>query len=133
MLGATYYQYWKKEALPKYGLHAGDGTLPEEAYTIKERDFLIRLLPNSSANGLALNVGLSYELDPQLLIGMSNNYILIDLLEIKQHTCPHIAHIGVNAALIENYENSDILGKLGYLSQALPTLHNSKYLLEANG
>ncbi len=115
----------------------GDGTVREIADAVKERDVLIGILPSGSANGLALNLGIPDDLEGQLQIAFQEDHIVMDVLEIDGHTSLHIADLGVNAALIKNYEESEIRGKLGYLLQAVPTLANSKYpfqvTVEANG
>ncbi|MGB3151276.1 MAG: diacylglycerol kinase family protein, partial [Maribacter sp.] len=105
----------------------GDGTIREVADAIKKRDLLIGLFPSGSANGLALNLNIPEDLDTQLQIAMGDEFLAVDILEVGNQTCLHISDFGVNAALIKNYEESDIRGKLGYLLQAIPTLTTSKY------
>jgi len=86
----------------------GDGTIREVADAIKERDLLIGLFPSGSANGLALNLNIPDDLDTQLQIAMGDEFLAVDILEVGEHTCLHISDFGVNAALIKNYEESDI-------------------------
>lgn len=105
----------------------GDGTIREIADAIKKKDILLGILPCGSANGLALNLGIPDKLEGQLEIAFGTDYITMDMLDINGHTCLHIADLGVNAALIKNYEASDIRGKLGYLLQTIPTLATSNY------
>ena len=115
----------------------GDGTVREIADVVKKRDVFIGIIASGSANGLALNLGIPDDLEGQLQIAFQDDYIAMDVLEIDGETSLHIADLGVNAALIKNYEESEIRGKLGYLLQALPTLAASKYpfevTVEANG
>ncbi len=115
----------------------GDGTIREIADAIKNNNLLLGILPCGSANGLALNLGIPDTLEGQLEIAFGTDYIMMDMLEINGHTCLHIADLGVNAALIKNYEASDIRGKLGYLLQTIPTLATSNYpfqvTVKANG
>ncbi|ASV30761.1 diacylglycerol/lipid kinase family protein [Maribacter cobaltidurans] len=115
----------------------GDGTVREVVDAIKDRDILVGILPSGSANGLALNLNIPDNLEEQLKIAFGNAFIVMDILEVNGSTCLHIADMGVNAALIENYEESEIRGKLGYLLQAIPTLTKSKFpffvTIEANG
>jgi YegS/Rv2252/BmrU family lipid kinase len=115
----------------------GDGTMREVADAIKDRDLLIGLFPCGSANGLALNLGIPDNVETQMEIAMGNKHVNMDILEVEGNTCLHIADLGVNAALIKNYEELGIRGKLGYLLQTIPTLVKSKYpfevTVEANG
>ena len=115
----------------------GDGTIREIADAVKKKDILLGILPSGSANGLALNLDIPNDLEGQLQVAFNADYIAMDMLEINGHTSLHIADLGVNAALIKNYEASDIRGKLGYLLQTIPTLAKSNYpfqiTVKANG
>ena len=115
----------------------GDGTIREVADIIKGRDLLIGLFPSGSANGLALNLDIPEDVEAQVEIAFDENFVSVDVLEVGGHTSLHISDFGVNAALIKNYEESDIRGKFGYLLQAIPTLVTTKYpfalTVEANG
>ncbi|WP_028374902.1 diacylglycerol/lipid kinase family protein [Leeuwenhoekiella sp. MAR_2009_132] len=108
-------------------ISGGDGTIREVAEILKTKDLKIGLLPSGSANGLASNFNIPEKLQDQLRIALGNTYINLDIIEIDKITCLHIADLGVNAKLIENYEKSEIRGKLGYFLQAIPTLLNSDY------
>jgi len=108
-------------------ISGGDGTIREVADAIKGASVTIGLLPSGSANGLATNFDIPEHLDKQLAIALGEEYIDMDLLDIDGYTCLHIADLGVNAQLVENYEKSEIRGKLGYLIQAFPTLLNNDF------
>ncbi|MFI8379851.1 diacylglycerol/lipid kinase family protein [Leeuwenhoekiella sp. NPDC079379] len=124
-------------AIDRVLISGGDGTIREVADLLKTKDLKIGLLPSGSANGLASNFNIPEKLQDQLNIALGTNYINLDIVEIDEITCLHIADLGVNAKLIENYEKSEIRGKLGYFLQAIPTLLNSDYPfnveIEANG
>ena len=115
----------------------GDGTIREVADVIKGRDLLIGLFPSGSANGLALNLDIPEDVGAQVEIAFDENFVSVDVLEVGDYTSLHISDFGVNAALIKNYEESDVRGKFGYLLQAIPTLVTTKYpfalTVEANG
>lgn len=115
----------------------GDGTVREVVDAIKDKDILVGVLPCGSANGLATNLDIPDDLEGQLKIAFGEAFMVMDILEVNGQTCLHIADMGVNAALIENYEESDVRGKLGYLLQTIPTLAQSKFPffvhVEANG
>lgn len=115
----------------------GDGTVQLVAKVIKGTSIIMGILPLGSANGLALNLDIPPDIKEQVHLALYNKPIDIDTLIVNDTTCLHIADIGINAALIENYEQSQIRGKLGYLLQTLPTLWQEDYpfsfTIEANG
>lgn len=110
------------KAITKVLVAGGDGTIQIVAKAIKERDVAVALIPAGSANGLASNFNLPNTVAAQVDIAMGTHFIMMDMLSINDHLSLHIADIGINAALIENYENSAIRGKLGYALQTIPTL-----------
>lgn len=115
----------------------GDGTINLVAHILKDYDIPIGIIPAGSANGLAHNLELPDELEAQVDVALGSNFINIDHLKVNGHTCLHIADLGLNAELIENFENSNIRGKFGYLLQSIPTLIKSdspfEFTIELNG
>lgn len=105
----------------------GDGTIQLVAKAICDQDIPVGILPAGSANGLALNLKLTDEVDTQIEIALGTHSISMDLISVNDHICLHIADIGINAELIKNYENSALRGKLGYAIQTIPTLLSSDY------
>ncbi|CAH8283448.1 YegS/Rv2252/BmrU family lipid kinase [Mariniflexile fucanivorans] len=105
----------------------GDGTIKFVAETIYNQDISIGILPAGSANGLASNLKLTDDVETQIQIALGAHSIAMDLLSINGHICLHIADVGINAELIENFENSPLRGKLGYALQTIPTLITSEY------
>ncbi|MBZ9729342.1 YegS/Rv2252/BmrU family lipid kinase [Salegentibacter sp. JZCK2] len=105
----------------------GDGTNKVVAEALKDFDIPIAIIPAGSANGLAMNLGISKNLDEQIKIALGNCVTQMNMLEINGELCLHISDLGLNAELIKNYHNSRIRGKMGYLLQSIPTLWESKY------
>lgn len=105
----------------------GDGTIQLVAKTIHNQDISIGILPAGSANGLASNLKLTDDIATQINIALGTHTIAMDLLSINGHICLHIADIGINAELIENFEKSTLRGKLGYALQTIPTVLASEY------
>lgn len=114
----------------------GDGTIQLVARAIREKDIALSLIPAGSANGLASNLNLPDTLAEQIEIALGDSFIMIDVISINERLCLHIADLGINAALIENYDNSELRGKLGYAIQTIPTLIESdlpyRFNLELN-
>ncbi|MCK7590885.1 diacylglycerol kinase [Subsaxibacter sp. CAU 1640] len=115
----------------------GDGTINLVAHILKDYDIPIGIIPAGSANGLAHNLELPDELEAQVDVALGSNFIKIDHLKVNGHTCLHISDLGLNAELIENFENSNIRGKFGYLLQSIPTLIKSdspfEFTIEISG
>lgn len=105
----------------------GDGTLKLMAEIIKDDSIPIGLFPAGSANGLAENLQLSTDVEENANIALGDNFIHVDCIDVNGELCLHISDIGLNAALIKNYDEGNIRGKLGYLIQSLPTLLKTDY------
>ena len=103
----------------------GDGTISMVAKSLLDKDITLGIIPAGSANGLAVNFGISDNLADQITTSLSEHVMRIDALFINEKLCLHIADLGINAELIKNYEDGSIRGKLGYLLQSIPTLINS--------
>lgn len=115
----------------------GDGTISLLASMIQDTSIPIAVFPTGSANGLALNLNLPEDLEAQIEVGLGEHFIDMDMLQLGDHLCLHIADIGLNASLIKNYDKSNIRGFLGYMLQSIPTIAQEDYpyqfKIEANG
>jgi len=105
----------------------GDGTITLVAGAIQHYRLPLAIIPAGSANGLATNFGISDNLEDQIQIAFGSNIFEMDMLRINEDICLHLGDLGINAELIENYENAELRGKFGYLLQSIPTLIKSKY------
>jgi len=120
----------KDDAQDRILVAGGDGTITCIADIIKSFDCSMGIIPAGSANGLAVNFGISENLNEQIDIALGNNMVETDLLCINDHLSLHIADLGINAELIKNYEDGSIRGKIGYLLQTIPTIVKSNYPFE---
>ncbi len=115
----------------------GDGTIQVVAKAIGNSQITLSLIPSGSANGLASNLKIPDRIEDQINIALGENFIMMDLISINGELCLHMADLGINAALIENYDKSALRGKLGYALQTIPTLMESdlpyQFYLELNG
>lgn len=110
----------------------GDGTINLVAEVIKKTKVTMGIITAGSANGLAENLNLPQILEEQLEIALGSNFIDLDILCLNGTVCLHIADLGINAELIQNYENSSIRGKVGYFLNSIPTLIHSEYPFDFN-
>lgn len=105
----------------------GDGTIKMVAETLIDNPIPFAIFPAGSANGLAFNFKLPDSIEEQLEIALGSKTMMLDVIKIDNEICLHLADFGINAELIENYENSTIRGKFDYLLQSIPTLIQSDY------
>lgn len=105
----------------------GDGTIKLIAELLKDDSIPIGVFPAGSANGLAENLNLHGTNDHLTSVALGEKYRRLDSILINDELCLHISDIGLNAALIKNYQEGNIRGKLGYLIQSIPTLIKSDF------
>jgi diacylglycerol kinase (ATP) len=105
----------------------GDGTIKLIAEILKDDSIPLGIFPAGSANGLAENLNLPTDVKKLTKIALSNNFAQLDTIIVNNELCLHISDIGLNAALIKNYEEGNIRGKLGYLIQSIPTLIKTEF------
>ncbi|WP_031425128.1 diacylglycerol/lipid kinase family protein [Flavimarina sp. Hel_I_48] len=127
-----------KETNPARLLVAGgDGTVKMVAELLEDQQLPLGIIPAGSANGLATNLGIQGDMEKLVEIALDDHFIIMDILLLNDTVSLHIADLGLNAALIKNYEDSRIRGKLGYMLSAIPTLSKTEYPftfeIEANG
>jgi len=100
----------------------GDGTISLVAQAIHGIDVILGIIPVGSANGLAMDFGVSGSVAQATEIAFGDNFVEIDAVSINGEISLHLSDIGLNALLVKNYENSDVRGKLGYAKEMLKTL-----------
>lgn len=117
----------KKNTIDRVFIAGGDGTIKMVAESILNENVPFAIFPAGSANGFALNFEFPSSLEEQLEIALSDNVFSMDLVKINDHISLHLADFGVNAELIQNYDNAQWRGKIGYLMQSIPTLIKSNH------
>jgi diacylglycerol kinase (ATP) len=117
------YEQFKPERAIVVG---GDGTVKFVAETLEHKDLIIGFIAAGSANGLAVDLNFPADLDTQIAIAFGDNTIDVDMICINGIKSLHLSDIGLNAEMIQKYENSNIRGKLGYAIQAINTLTSSE-------
>jgi YegS/Rv2252/BmrU family lipid kinase len=100
----------------------GDGTISLVAEAVQGTDVIMGIIPVGSANGLAMDFGVSGSIPQAVGVAFGDNVIGIDAVSINGEVSLHLSDIGLNALLVKNYESSDTRGKLGYAREMLKTL-----------
>jgi diacylglycerol kinase (ATP) len=99
----------------------GDGTIHLVTQALHFYKPTIAIIPQGSANGLAVDCGIPENLEAALEVAFNGAFLAVDLLKINGSVCVHLSDIGLNASLIKNYQKGLIRGKLGYVIQAFNT------------
>ncbi len=105
----------------------GDGTIKLLAEILKNNTIPLAIFPAGSANGLAENLDLPSGIQELTKIALGDHFVELDTISVNNELCLHISDVGLNAALIKNYHEGNIRGKLGYILQSIPTLIKSDF------
>ena len=100
----------------------GDGTISLVAEAVQGSDVIMGIIPVGSANGLAMDFGVSGSLAEVVEMAFGDNIVGIDAVSINGEVSLHLSDVGLNALLVKNYESGDTRGKLGYAKEMLKTL-----------
>ena len=106
----------------KVWVAGGDGTIKFVFEILFNEDVVFGILPLGSANGLAKDLELPTDLEECLEIAYQDNFRKIDSISINDKKSFHLSDLGLNAALVKNYQQAQTRGKIGYALQAIPTL-----------
>ncbi|MHA7941753.1 diacylglycerol/lipid kinase family protein [Formosa sp. 3Alg 14/1] len=103
----------------------GDGTTLFTAVALLKTDIPMGIIPLGSANGMAVELGVSQKpIKAFQDIIMSNIIGDLDLVSVnKTHYSIHIGDVGINANIVDGYEKDDNRGMATY----------AKYFIEALG
>ncbi|WP_293873871.1 diacylglycerol kinase family protein [Flavobacterium sp.] len=100
----------------------GDGTIKMVGEALEQQDVIFGIIPAGSANGLAAALNLPATIEENLSIAFHNHFMEMDMISINGKKSIHLSDLGLNAALVKNYENGSTRGKLGYALQVITTL-----------
>ena len=107
----------------------GDGTISLTAEAVQGSQVIMGVIPVGSANGLAMDFGITGSISEAVEVAFGDNVIGIDAVCINNEVSLHLSDIGLNALLVKNYESSDTRGKLGYAREMLKTLSEHENFL----
>ena len=101
----------------------GDGTVNMLGTILRGTSITLGIIPRGSANGLATELQLPYNVPNCLDVLLSGPRIQLDSLIINEtHDCLHLADVGYNAQLIHDFEALEERGKIGYAKGFLRTM-----------
>lgn len=115
----------------------GDGTLNLVAQQLLGTSINLGILPLGSANGLATELCIPDNVPKALDVLESGHTVHLDVLLVnEQHHCLHLADIGYNARLIQEFESDAHRGKWGYFKSFLRVVQNrplAKFRIKIGG
>lgn len=109
----------------------GDGTIKLAAEALANEDVILGILPVGSSNGLATDLGLPKGIEDNLPIAFGDHFLEMDMIVINGANSLHLSDLGLNAALIKNYEKSSLHGRWHYALQAFKTLMDKEIIFSA--
>lgn len=94
----------------------GDGTVTYVCEQIYGMDIKLGILPTGSANGLAKNLNIPVDIHQALEVIEKGNSQRMSSLSVNGKFSVHLADVGVNAAIVKQFESQDKRGFWGYFS-----------------
>lgn len=116
----------EKEAPEKVAVYGGDGTFAMVAEAAMHTEIPIGIVPCGSANGMAQELGVPKDCNRALEdILQSRYYADLDLIRINdERYCLHIADVGINADIVQAFEQDEARGLAVYGKYLLSALSN---------
>lgn len=92
----------------------GDGTVSLIAGILVNTKIALSIIPYGSANGMAKELNIGTRIDTALEMLMTGTQRSIDLLQINEKICIHLADVGLNARIVKRFESDKKRGILTY-------------------
>ena len=106
----------------------GDGTIKLVAAALLGTNILLGALPAGSANGMARELGIPPDIQGSLAVLADGEQRPMDVIIVNDEICLHLADIGLNAQLVQHYEQNNLRGKFGYLRSVINVLRKRRLL-----
>lgn len=103
----------------------GDGTVKLVAKSLQSKQALLCVLPLGSANGLAKCLGINDVVGSWEAVRNFDIHA-IDAIQINGELCLHLADFGINANLIQKFEQEETRGMLGYVKNSFSEIFGTE-------
>ncbi|MHA4843286.1 diacylglycerol/lipid kinase family protein [Flavitalea antarctica] len=113
----------------------GDGTVKMAAEVVMGTDIPLGIIPAGSANGMAKELGIPLDPAGALELSITGEPKPLDLIFINDEYCIHLSDIGLNAEMLEHFEQFDTRGFFGYARALVKMLGRHQFMrinLQAN-
>lgn len=92
----------------------GDGTIKLVAGLLTKTKIALAIVPGGSANGMAAELGIPNDEIAALDLAVTGSIQHHDLIKINGEWCIHLSDIGLNALLLQHFDQIPQRGMLGY-------------------
>ncbi|MET0298882.1 MAG: diacylglycerol kinase family protein [Flavitalea sp.] len=113
----------------------GDGTIKMAAEVVMNKNIPLGILPAGSANGMAKELEIPLDPEAAILLSIQGEPQPLDLIYINGEYCIHLSDMGLNAGMLEHFEESGTRGFLGYTQALFKMLGRHQFMrvtLQAN-
>ena len=113
----------------------GDGTVKMAAEVVMGKNIPLGIIPAGSANGMAKELEIPLEPAAAIELAITGESKPLDLIFINDEYCIHLSDIGLNARMLEHFEQFDTRGFIGYGRALLKMLGKHQFIrlkLQAN-
>ncbi|MBC8054624.1 MAG: NAD(+)/NADH kinase [Sphingobacteriaceae bacterium] len=108
----------------------GDGTVNLLSKILNGKEIPLLIIPLGSANGMAKEIGIGNRTDSALRLITEGARKKIDLLTINGNICIHLGDVGLNASIVQRFDNDPKRGLWTYakhLYKELFLIHDYKF------
>jgi len=102
----------------------GDGTINMVAGVLLNTSINLGIMPLGSANGLASEFNIPEDLESSLEVSLSGKAKPIDVIQVNDEISLHLSDVGFNAQMIQEFEQDEMRGKLGYAKAFFKSMMN---------
>ncbi len=92
----------------------GDGTVKMAAEVLMGTDIPLAIIPAGSANGMAKELDIPLDANEAMELAASGSAKKVDMIFTNEEYCIHLSDLGLNAKMLEHFEEFDTRGFLGY-------------------
>ncbi|HTF28478.1 MAG TPA: diacylglycerol kinase family protein [Flavitalea sp.] len=106
----------------------GDGTIKMTAEALLEFNIPLGIIPAGSANGMAKELNIPLNPEAALQLSISAQSKPLDLISINNEYCIHLSDIGLNASMLERFEENERRGFLGYIEALMKMMGRHQFM-----
>jgi diacylglycerol kinase (ATP) len=106
----------------------GDGTVKLAAEILMDLEVPLGIIPAGSANGMAKELDIPIDPGAAIELSITGEPKPLDLIFINNEYCIHLSDLGLNARMLEHFEQSETRGFFGYGKALLKMLGKHQFM-----